>query len=44
MSSVIEAPWISLPGNAWPGLDLTLGAKFWALLPAFVVVTLVGRD
>ena len=42
MSSVIEAPWIGLPGNAWPGLDLTLGAEFWALLPAFVVVTLVG--
>ncbi len=42
MSSVIEAPWIGLPGNAWPGLDLALGAEFWALLPAFVVVTLVG--
>ena len=39
---VIEAAWIGLPDNAWPGLDLTLGAEFWALLPAFVVVTLVG--
>ena len=39
---VLEAPWIGLPYNAWPGLDLTLSAEFWALLPAFVVVTLVG--
>ena len=39
---VIEAPWIGLPDSSWPGLDLTLGAEFWALLPAFVVVTLVG--
>ena len=39
---VLEARWIGLPDNAWPGLDLTLGAEFWALLPAFVVVTLVG--
>ena len=39
---VLEAPWIGLPDNAWPGLDLTFSAEFWALLPAFVVVTLVG--
>ena len=39
---VIEASWIGLPKSAWPGLDLTLSAEFWALLPAFVVVTLVG--
>ena len=39
---VLEARWIGLPDNAWPGLDLALGAEFWALLPAFVVVTLVG--
>ena len=29
---VIEAPWIDLPDiAAWPGLDLTPGAEFWAL-------------
>ncbi len=39
---VIQAPWIGFPDSAWPGLDLTLSAEFWALLPAFVVVTLVG--
>ena len=39
---VIDAPWIGFPDGAWPGLDLTFSAEFWALLPAFVVVTLVG--
>ena len=39
---VLEAPWIGFPNYAWPGLDLSLGAEFWALLPAFVVVTVVG--
>ena len=39
---VVEAPWIGFPNYAWPGLDLSLGAEFWALLPAFVVVTVVG--
>ncbi len=42
INPVIEAPWIGLPDSAWPGLDLTLSAAFWTLLPAFVVVTLVG--
>lgn len=39
---VVEAPWVGFPVGSWPGLDLTPGAEFWALLPAFVVVTLVG--
>ena len=39
---VLEAAWIGLPAVAWPGLDLNLGPPFWALLPAFVLVTLVG--
>ena len=39
---VVEASWIGFPNYAWPGLDLSLGAEFWALLPAFVVVTVVG--
>ena len=39
---VIEAPWIDMPDiAAWPGFDLTPGAGFWALLPAFVIVSLV---
>ena len=42
VQSVIAAPWIGFPDSAWPGLDLSLGPEFWALLPAFVVVTVVG--
>ena len=39
---VIEADWFGLPTTGWPGLDLGFGPTFWALLPAFVFVTLVG--
>ena len=39
---VADAPWLGLPGAGFPGIDLTLGVDFWTLLPAFVVVTLVG--
>ena len=39
---VLDASWIGAPFSSWPGLDLTPGAEFWELLPAFVVVTLVG--
>ena len=40
--SVREAAWIGLPPLAYPGLDLGFGPEFWALLPAFVLVTVVG--
>ena len=39
---VLAADWIGWPRLAWPGLDLAFGPEFWALLPAFVMVTLVG--
>ena len=39
---VAEAAWFGLPQGGWPGFDFTLGPAFWALLPAFVFVTLVG--
>ena len=39
---ILEAAWIGLPAVAWPGLDLSFGPTFWALLPAFVFVTLIG--
>ena len=39
---IAEAGWIGIPSGGWPGLDLSFGPTFWALLPAFVFVTLVG--
>ena len=39
---VVEADWFGIPTSGWPGLDLGFGPTFWALLPAFVFVTLVG--
>lgn len=38
---VIDAPWLGLPDGHWPGIDLSFGTAFWALLPAFLFVTLV---
>ncbi len=42
LSAVAEAAWIGLPSLAWPGVDLGFRPEFWALLPSFVMVTLVG--
>ena len=39
---VLDAAWVGLPPAAWPGIDLSLGPDFWALLPAFVILTFVG--
>ena len=39
---MLDAPWIGVPFDSWPGFDITPGVEFWVLLPAFVVVTLVG--
>ncbi len=38
---VLAADWIGMP-LGWPGIGLNLGPEFWALLPAFVFVTLIG--
>lgn len=38
---VVNAGWIGIP-TGWPGLDFSFGASFWALLPAFIFVTLIG--
>ena len=40
--SVLDAPWFGVPVGSWPGVDFTPGHQFWALLPAFVAVTIVG--
>ncbi len=40
-NSVAAAPWLGFPAGNWPGVDLSFGPAFWALLPAFLFVTLV---
>ena len=35
------ASWVGIPNSGFPGLDLTPSAGFWALLPMFLIVTLV---
>ena len=42
VTKVMAAPWIGIPGEGWPGLDLSFGASFWSLLPAFALLSLVG--
>ena len=39
---VIEAPWVGIPADSWPGFDLEFDARFWLLLPMFAFVTLIG--
>ena len=41
-AGVAAASWIGLPGAEWPGFDLDFGPAFWALLPAFLLVTMIG--
>ncbi len=42
LSSVSQAPWIGLPDLKWAGFDLSFNRHFWVLLPAFIIVTIVG--
>ena len=42
VQQVFDAPWLGIPVESWPGLDLSFGVDFWALLPAFTMVTIVG--
>ena len=40
---VLDAPWIGFPtGSEWAGFDLEFGSAFWALLPAFLLVTVIA--
>ena len=39
---VASSAWVGVPSGGWGGLEWDLGSAFWALLPAFVFVTLVG--
>ena len=42
VQAILDAQWVGVPFASWPGFDVTPDVEFWALLPAFVVVTLVG--
>lgn len=42
LEQVAAAAWIGAPAGGWPGFDLSFGPAFWALLPGFVIVTLIG--
>ena len=42
MQRVAAAPWAGLPQGSWPGLDLSFGPAFWALLPAFLLATAIN--
>ncbi len=39
---VANAGWIGIPTAGYPGVDLSFRPEFWALLPAFIFVTMVG--
>ena len=41
LERLLAAPWFGIPTGGFPGLELTPTAGFWALLPMFLVVTLV---
>ena len=38
---VLSAPWFGIPDGGLPGVDFTLSLGAWALLPMFLIVTLV---
>ena len=42
IQQILDARWVDVPLGSWPGFDVSPGPAFWALLPAFAVVTLVG--
>ncbi|MCY3629458.1 MAG: purine/pyrimidine permease [Bacteroidota bacterium] len=43
VQSIQDADWIGIPSVAgWPGMDLTFSPIFWAFLPAFIFVTMIG--
>ncbi|MYH67756.1 MAG: hypothetical protein F4152_04140, partial [Dehalococcoidia bacterium] len=42
VGQVADAAWVGVSVGTFPGIDVTPGIDFWALLPAFVVVTIVG--
>ena len=42
LERVAAAAWVALPSVRAPGLDLSLGPTFWALLPSFLLVAAIA--
>ena len=42
LDRVASAPWFGLPEAAWPGFDVGFGPAFWTLVPAFLLVAMIG--
>ncbi len=40
--TIQDAAWIGFPTTGWPGMDLSFGHVFWAFIPAFIFVTIIG--
>ena len=40
--SLAATTWTGVPTAGWPGLSFDFGTAFWAILPAYTFVTLVG--
>ncbi len=41
-TALAQAAWVGVPAAGWPGLGLDFSAAFWAILPGYTFVTLVG--
>ena len=42
LDQVSDASWVGVPDGGWPGFDASFDSAFWSLLPAFVIVTIIG--
>lgn len=41
IEQVIEAPWVGVPHGGWTGFEVTPSAEFWALLPVFLIASVI---
>ena len=42
VSTLQSSSWLGFPEVHWPGFTLIINEDFWALLPAFILITFVG--
>ena len=41
IEQAMEAPWIGVPYGGWAGFDVTPSPEFWALLPVFLIGSII---